>query len=517
MQLTNTFTEVIINVIPSTLKNSGTTDIEIALSNEVPTQGDYSLAPNQYYNIENNTKKLWARAKVTEGTVTLLNFRHLEPLPPLFLGSQPHPSLVLGVHATPQGLFSYNRFDDKMPFKTKDNAGLQILEETPDYIQYICKNAIFTTVQKYVPGVYQTFMERMIDIESSNDLIKSYNIEWTHEDNSNLFIQLNNEALEKLESQPMMLPIEGEEPTQPIVLEPKTVPTTYDCCFTVRKDDNYSLYINEGYENLFPINIFFDYGNGYFYKSLKNPNSVYNVLKMVTSVPNLKYYVKYEEVKNVGINDMKVHINQGSLPTLTIQPSDRISDYGGIITTVTQAQFQIRFDALEVNTEIKFDIKKPIIVNSNTQKPFVKTIQPNCKLAFETFATSETHSFIMKGIEQNVSDYFVIYSCDNNFTDQLYSRDRTTKPYNVYRSKSFKPQLTGDDATYLGVTKGLLLIGAFRGITTSSINSFKQLLIYKGNLAEAELKAELSKGFKLNPNLYLYPDNILGEIFTRIA
>ena len=431
------------------------------------------------------------------------------------------PRLSLHVYADKDGVHFNNNSKDQMPLKTLNGNGLQKLEETEDYCIYICKDAIMTTVEKYAPGAYQKFQETQALINSNDGLLKEYSIDWVNKDDADLFIQINNDEVAKIESQPMMLPVEGEEPTRPMVLDSKTVPTTYDCCFTVRKDDNYSLYINEGYENLFPIEQFYDYGNGDYFKSLKNSSYIYNVLKVITLKPNLKYYIKYEEVKNVGINSMKVHINQGSLPTLTIQSSDKISDYGGIINTTQQAQFQVRFDAFEVNTEIKFDIKKPIIVKSDIQKPFVKSIQPNCKVAFETPATYDTHSFIMKGINQNnnvVTNRFLCFQ-DGNMGN-LYGVAEGINLNNSITAILLSNLVGGKTTNSAGrVSYGLaeLIDGRYMNLNNTlsrndqmsslsnlinlkysyssvyHINSFKQLLIYKGNLTEAELKVENEK------------------------
>lgn len=423
-----------------------------------------------------------------------------------FIGDKPDERISLCVYADERGLRYWNNKKDSIPFKTINNNGLKIWEETEDYIIYIDKDAITTTVEKYVVGSYQTFMERMKDIEESNELIKSYNIEWTSEDSSNLFIQINNEALEKLEQSAMLL----SEDTISIVLDPKTVPTSYECCFTIRKDDNFSFYINNGYENLFPLEQFYDYGNGSYFKSLKNPTYPYNVLKLITTTPDLKYYINYKEVENVGINPMKVHMNISALQTLIIQPSNKIFDYGGAVTTVSQAHLQVRFDALEINTEIKFNIKKPIIVKSDIQKPFIKSIQPNCKIYFTTPATCHSHSFIMKGIISHTNGNVVR---PLSFIDELYGISGNLEYNNIYfannrRNTSFiasnesKIILTDDGEFTLNQTinttgKPSIMVGLNVQESNRRIETFKCLLIYGANFTKDELKAEFIKNIRL--------------------
>ncbi|MGL5712820.1 MAG: hypothetical protein ACRCX2_07360, partial [Paraclostridium sp.] len=161
-----------------------------------------------------------------------------------FVGDKPLDSISLCFYGDSTGIKEWNRNSDPMPIKTMNNNGLQVLEEVPgEYKIYIDKDAVFTTVAKYAPGSYQTFMERKADVDNSRSLLKGYKIEWTQQDDSELFIQCNNEAISKIENQPMTL----DEPTQPVVLEPKTVPATYECCFRMDKKSG-EFYIGEGYE-----------------------------------------------------------------------------------------------------------------------------------------------------------------------------------------------------------------------------------------------------------------------------
>ncbi|MGL4645321.1 MAG: hypothetical protein ACRCVH_13430 [Vagococcus fluvialis] len=427
------------------------------------------------------------------------------------------PRLSLHVYADKDGVHFNNNSKDQMPLKTLNGNGLQKFEETEDYCIYICKDAIMTTVEKYAPGAYQKFQETQALINSNEGLLKEYSIEWVNKDDADLFIQINNDEVAKIESKPIMLPVEGEEPTQPIVLEPKTVPTTYECCFTVRKDDNYSLYINDGYENLASqgyktngvrITHIEKYSkvlltntaklDTLYYYPVISPNFVVNTkyycdFKVIDRESNFRYAVSYN-----GSTFLDRADNSHGVLEFNTSESDNLSGAYGF-------GFYMQ-PRLEIGSEYTIRIQ---ITKTNTPKPFVKTIQPNCKLAFETPATSETHSFIMKGRKGYITDNLValryLYQTDFLTSSSSEFCGISGNNYSQYSGKSFDWVVSKMYSSVLsdGAYSSLIPINN-KGLTVGAFNirppqpdrayeSFKQLLIYKGNLTEAELKAELAK------------------------
>lgn len=262
-----------------------------------------------------------------------------------------------------------------MPIKTMNNNGLQVLEEVAgEYKILIDKDAVFTTVQKYVPGSYQTFMERKADVDNSRSLLKGYNIEWSQQDDSDLFIQCNNEALQKLESQAMMLPVDGEE-VQPVVLEPKTVPTTYECCFRVDKNSG-EIYIGEGYE----------------------------VLKYNRSDEN--GMVHFTETTVLGLFGAHMGFKNGNEYTLCVDVFKE-TDYAtspnwvktGTLKYITKVCDDIwawfhQIDFNSTNNGVDYRVYG---TKTSTPKPFVKSVMPSGKLDRISNANETTHTFLNKG------------------------------------------------------------------------------------------------------------------------
>ncbi|MGL5714605.1 MAG: hypothetical protein ACRCX2_16410 [Paraclostridium sp.] len=311
------------------------------------------------------------------------------------MGEQPYKRISMMMYGDENKLQEWNDTkNDPMPIKTMNNNGLQVLEEVPgEYKIYIDKDVIMTTVAKYAPGSYQTFMDRKADVDNSRSLLKGYKIEWTQKDDSDLFIQCNNEAISKIENQPMTL----DEPTQPVVLEPKTVPTTYECCFRVGND---GVYVGEGYENLLstrinnPISTSIE---GYFVTSkttatIDNPYRFSPLANKGVSAQEV-YSAKYEVIKgfewfdriefhNSGFNSgTKMRNESGYHSELCIKATD-----SGINLYVKQGA--------PAGVEI---ISKVSITKTSTPKPFVKSVMPSGKLDRITNANETTHTFLNKG------------------------------------------------------------------------------------------------------------------------
>ncbi|MGL5191715.1 MAG: hypothetical protein ACRC7S_18900 [Cetobacterium sp.] len=128
-------------------------------------------------------------------------------------------------------------------------------------------------------------------------------------------------------------------------------------------------------------------------------------------------------------------------------------------------------------------------------KPPCPVNVPSGKLAFVTPATSGTHSFVMKGMvalsdnirfllfNPNAGDTYKTGATYDMSGDYIYSKN--TNKFADQTVGEWKP--TGVSSSSIVVTnKG-----------TNTYKSFTQLLIYKANLTETELKAELAKDIKL--------------------
>lgn len=416
------------------------------------------------------------------------------------------PRLSLHVYADKDGVHFNNNSKDQIPLKTLNGNGLQKLEETEDYCIYICKDAIMTTVEKYAPGAYQKFQETQALINSNEGLLKEYSIDWVNKDDADLFIQINNDEVAKIESQPMMLPVEGEEQVQPMVLEPKTVPTTYDCCFTVRKDDNYSLYINEGYENL--VKTGYSWGtnsikksNGYLESTrLDEASGGYIVSLLHASIYNARdiFSVSYENINGLEYVD-RFEVNSKGFGILISK--NKIKDSfttPALVDSTTTDNIILAFYNKE-ETKLKTFTSKVIITKTSTPKPFIKSIQPNCKLSFVADITSNTHSFLVKGITTAKretmpimlppNEYYEIHkTVEDNFNKDLSLVFTKNVVYAEQNGSSLRVVKFNNV-----VTKNEIKLAPVYIFERYQAESFSQLLIYKGNLTEAELKTELEK------------------------
>ncbi|MGL5717611.1 MAG: hypothetical protein ACRCX2_31645 [Paraclostridium sp.] len=418
--------------------------------------------------------------------------------------------LSLRVYADKTGLKIYNDPADPMPIKTTNMAGLQKWEETEDYIIYLCKDATMTTVQNYVTGTFQTFQERISDIESSQELMKSYSIEWTEQDSINLINEINNEALVKLEQSVMMLPVDGENEVQPIILEPKTVPTTYECCFRVDKKEK-NFYIGEGYENFAdkkPLNqtgltSTIDYlSDGwarvtYTESGNTSSNRVYlSKLKQPISDEVGVYFKANFRNVNGGFSVFGGDFNGNRLS---------FSKDGIVVGNLTNTQkpdagFATFIFSNSVQQSFEIELDKLIITKTSTPKPFVKSVMPSGKLAFVTGATSETHSFLGKSFNFLKSTDFKgtflrgVRHGQNGRNEYIKPNKESDVDILVTKNlcKSFDKNIWS-----LGVIGDSGISTGVRYIASGSYNydakSFTQLLIYKANLTETELKAENGK------------------------
>ncbi|MGL5711812.1 MAG: hypothetical protein ACRCX2_02230 [Paraclostridium sp.] len=160
---------------------------------------------------------------------------------------QPYPNenISMCLYADATGVRNWDSVNDQMPIKTINMAGIQKWEETEDYIIYLDKDAVMTTVEQYVTGAYDKFQDVKALIDTFTEMLSENGIEWTTEDDSKLFTDINDSMLEEIINTPTQL----DEPTEIQTFTSKAVPTTYECCFRTDKK-NGEIYIGEGYNNV---------------------------------------------------------------------------------------------------------------------------------------------------------------------------------------------------------------------------------------------------------------------------
>ncbi|MGL5712358.1 MAG: hypothetical protein ACRCX2_05010, partial [Paraclostridium sp.] len=275
-----------------------------------------------------------------------------------FVGDKPLDSISLCFYGDSTGIKEWNRSSDQMPIKTINMAGLQKWEETDDYIIYLDKDAVMTTVEQYVTGTYDLFKERKADIDGAMELLKMNNIEWTSEDDSKLILDINKAQLERIANTPTTM----EEDAVPQTFTTRAVPTTYEACFRVGKKSG-EIYIGEGYEYFIK-----DFSTGAYDISSStfnfSTNTDYNI-KITTTESVSTHQQCFTEVKVLDVDFYKFRT---------------LGDIGSYA-------FKVRPGALNTIHYTK----------TSTPKPFVKSIMPSGKLSFVTRTTDATHTFLNKG------------------------------------------------------------------------------------------------------------------------
>ncbi|MGL4790364.1 MAG: hypothetical protein ACRCW1_03050 [Anaerotignaceae bacterium] len=128
---------------------------------------------------------------------------------------------------------------------------------------------------------------------------------------------------------------------------------------------------------------------------------------------------------------------------------------------------------------------------------------PTGKLAFETPATGETHSFVMKNAKKTQNkQYGALYSTRDTAPCELawYKVDGDILFSNLYKEIVSIANMGQSLSGFLSFADN-----PYKSNYLTS--SFTQLLIYKANLTETELKTELAKDIKLN---MAYNDYFIG-------
>lgn len=422
----------------------------------------------------------------------------------------PDPRISLCVYGDSTGLRYWNNPNDPMPIKTYNDMPIEecIYEETDDYIIYCDRT---TMVMNAMPNLYTRFLEW----EKENAVEVSENVARTlvgiEKDYDKILYDLNCELIEEELNKPTLynMAMEEEEPTFTWdMLSDEVMPTPEHFACRIDKKTG-EIYIGEGYENLFPFEKFSSVNCNTFFASLKNPTAKNNVLKTISQNANGDiYYLRYAKVYNLGQNDIKVNVNRLDIDPKTVQPNSAILNYEGVIEMNSTTHFQVRFDAFDIDTEIQFNIECPIITKTSTPKPFVRKFMPDGKLTLVTNATSETHSFVMKGINTIVKPSGVLRFHQTSTSTTGFERTHITaidtSQSNIVQNNNVL--ISNKYAYILGIDKVITIadIGKSGGFLFFSplaykenSDSFKQLLIYKGNLTEEELMAENGKDIKL--------------------
>ncbi|MGL5049339.1 MAG: hypothetical protein ACRC6E_01735 [Fusobacteriaceae bacterium] len=430
----------------------------------------------------------------------------------------------------------YNKKDsDPMPIKTRNMNGLQKWEETEDYIIYIDKDAVMTTVENYVVGAYDLFMERKANVDSNESLMKDYEIEWTEEDDSKLMLDINNYLL----SQPVTLEEDEVSPS----LETKVVPTTYEACFRVDKKTK-DVYVGEGYENVYlPRNKWTTIGvgatiiqtnleGGWKKAIIKVPNGDYSPrIESETFIGNQSYFSEIKIRNNKKEFKMHVWVDADGVSGKTIPVADSSTHFEG--NNFNSALEPIRFNIVAGVLDLEFEFFC-FATKTATEKPFVKTVMPNCKLDIITTAEPLTHSFIIKDskptskIDPLTGDFYstaislmFMAGAVTNTTNRTFE-GVDTKTYRGFfttlYSKSFNSILDNNNVRIRDVKSNpnppvegsVSLVSICDKRYIYNQETFKQLLIYKGNLTENELIAENNKSITLTDNRFTsleFPSN----------
>lgn len=301
----------------------------------------------------------------------------------------------------------------------------------------------------------------------------------------------------------------------------KVIPIPIDFCCRIDKKTG-EIYIGEGYENLVQQSNFFSDGASIInwnedgsFKSKVSKESI-SYLTFTRRIENNigeKISVNFEIINNPNNFKRFVPYNEDFD---YIGDKDFIKKGKGVGTTKKTPLTYGYLFYLENNNGLNATVTmKACITKTSTPKPFVKTIMPQCKFTLITSATSETHSFIMKNVNWTNSEIYEnqrrIYSYDSNWSGD--GEFITASKIEVNdKNLNFAISKNGEINSKIN-QKGfrdknmLLCNGAYK---QSIDKTFKQFIIYKGNLTQEELELENTKDIILNkePDFVLSKNNI---------
>lgn len=332
-----------------------------------------------------------------------------------FLPLYPDKRISLCLYADSNGFRLWNVETDPMPIKTLNMAGLQKWEETDDYIIYLDKDAVMTTVENYIGGTYSLFLERKALIDGTIELLRENEIEWTSEDDSKLLLDINKAQLEKITNTPVTM----EEDAIPQTFETKSLPTTYECCFRIDKKSG-EIYIGEGYENNHKLT-----GVGKWIterNSFKIVSGTVNTYKLGYGEPQGYVNGPYPvfKVGLTGGQSFRVAFKEVSEPTIEGKKIYGLANYiandeeysSTISTGLPDGWYETKIDILK-DLE-KEHLRAPQLRNHKDGdttgwsidveayvlpwgKPIVKNVMPSGKMTFITEVNETTHTFLNKG------------------------------------------------------------------------------------------------------------------------
>ncbi|MGL6099366.1 MAG: hypothetical protein ACRC0G_07060, partial [Fusobacteriaceae bacterium] len=333
-----------------------------------------------------------------------------------FLAPYPDHRISVCLYADATGVRNWNSVNDQMPIKTINMAGLQKWEETDDYIIYLDKNSVMTTVEQYVTGSYDKFQEVKALVDTYTEMLVENGIEWTAEDDSKLFTDINDLMLEEIINRPTQL----DKPTEIRTFTSKAVPTTYGCCFRTDKK-NGEIYVGEGYENLVNGRIYCENENvklesgkvvflddtsksiNFSRFKLSDVDSViigdkYSTTAIIREQNTQKLYTRSATsffscdidgtFKVTGSADNVSFSNKTLKFTTEILATNQI--YHG---QVGFGETEREYTTAKKDDSFKLDVQ---VTKTATPKPFIKSIMPSGKLTFITTANSDTHTLITK-------------------------------------------------------------------------------------------------------------------------
>lgn len=340
--------------------------------------------------------------------------------------------------------------------------------------------------------IYEEEIARGVDIQSRTHITSDINF------HKMLVEQLNQDNIAKVErEQAQLLSVRNtmKEEVQPLVKSMQRVITTINFCCRVDLEDG-SIYIGEGYENYTSFyngeraGVTTTVENNFLATATVtgNASTMYSVFMNSGSEINQQYTINYEILEGVNFFDRVAFLNNDTGVTIINR------ELSGSITQVSMSSafnnFNTYFKASStIGDYIKYKVN---VTKTSTPKPFVKSHMPVGKLAFITNATSETHSFVMKGIpKQENKEYsvFLINSVENVYAKVMENNS------SIIFSSLYKRLLPQNIDLRGGSARKKILSLCFSGNVSN--DSFSQLLIYKGNFTQAELEGELAKNIKL--------------------
>lgn len=367
--------------------------------------------------------------------------RYLKYISP-FLGVQPDKRIKLCVYGDSTGLRYWNNKNDPMPIQGLDMSnGLEhyCVEHVEGVYKIYSDGAIVETMgysglgdlyNEALQTIYTEEIARGVDIQSRTHITSDINF------HRMLVEQLNQDNIARVEREQSLRVVSDIE-EQPLVKSMQRVITTINFCARVDLEDG-SIYIGEGYENLFTdltiTNGTIDNVDERGFVTFTCTTGVAIVHSRKPLIATTQYSVSAECLGE--FSNFQVSFNQDSFIREDIN-----FDSTRVIKKTKATTINIASDrSVCLRTEInKTRTGRICLTKTSTSKPFVKSMMPLCKVAYTTNANPTTHTILVKG------------------------------------NGTFK---SGSELSFTG-------------------ESINQILVYKGLLTEQEKQQELTKDIKL--------------------